>query len=59
MRESGTIFMAPTYLYLVVVLGMIGFGLVGVATGIVPPYTPPADWLAEETAAAAARWACC
>lgn len=50
-RESGTIFMAPTYLYLVVVLGMIGFGLVGVATGFVPPYTPPADWLAEETAA--------
>jgi hypothetical protein len=28
-RESGTIFMAPTYLYIVVVLGMIGFGLVG------------------------------
>jgi amino acid transporter len=50
-RESGTIFMAPTYLYLVVVLGMIGFGLVGVATGFVPPYTPPPDWLAAESAA--------
>jgi amino acid transporter len=47
-RESGTIFMAPTYLYLVVVLGMIGFGLVGVATGFIPPYTPPAGWLAAE-----------
>ena len=49
-RESGTIFMAPTYLYLVVVLGMIGFGLVGVATGFVPPYTPPPEWVAAEAA---------
>lgn len=48
-RESGTIFMAPTYLYLVVVLGMIGFGLVGVATGFINPYTPPEGWLAAET----------
>jgi len=47
-RESGTIFMAPTYLYLVVVLGMIGFGLVGVATGSIPPYNPPEAWLAAE-----------
>ena len=48
-RESGTLFMAPTYLYLVVVLGMIAFGLVGVATGSLPPYTPPAAWLAAES----------
>jgi amino acid transporter len=47
-RESGTIFMAPTYLYLVVVLGMIAFGLVGVATGFVPQYAPPEGWLAAE-----------
>lgn len=47
-RESGTIFMAPTYLYLVVVLGMIGYGLVGVATGSIPPYSPPEAWLAAE-----------
>ncbi|MGH2488364.1 MAG: APC family permease [Candidatus Limnocylindria bacterium] len=47
-RESGTIFMAPTYLYLVVVLGMIGFGLVGLATGAIPPYHPPQAWLAAE-----------
>jgi amino acid transporter len=52
-RESGTIFMAPTYLYLVVVLGMIGFGLVGVATGFVPPYVPPPEWVAQETSGAA------
>lgn len=49
-RESGTIFMAPTYLYLVVILGLIGFGLVGVATGLIPPYTPPPEWVAAETA---------
>ena len=48
-RESGTIFMAPTYLYLVVVLGMLGFGLVGVATGFIGPYLAPQDWLAAET----------
>jgi amino acid transporter len=48
-RESGTIFMAPTYLYLIVVLGMIGFGLVGVATGFIGPYVPPEGWLASET----------
>jgi amino acid transporter len=48
-RESGTIFMAPTYLYLVVILGMIGFGLVGGLAGFIPPYTPPPDWLAAET----------
>jgi amino acid transporter len=49
-RESGTIFMAPTYVYLAAILGMIGFGLVGVATGFVPPYSPPPEWVAEETA---------
>jgi amino acid transporter len=49
-RESGTIFMAPTYLYLAVILGLIGFGLVGTATGAIPPYHPPASWLAAESA---------
>jgi amino acid transporter len=48
-RESGTIFMAPTYVYLVAILGLIGFGLVGLATGIVPQYTPPPGWLQAET----------
>ena len=32
-RESGTIFMAPTYLYIVLILGMVGIGLVRLATG--------------------------
>jgi amino acid transporter len=48
-RESGTIFMAPTYLYLVAILGLIGFGLLGIATGIVPDYVPPASWAAQES----------
>ena len=48
-RESGTIFMAPTYLYLVVVLGMLGFGIVQLATGALAPYSPPEAWLAAET----------
>jgi len=52
-RESGTIFMAPTYLYMVAVMGLIAFGLIGLATGIVPPYTPPPDWVATETSGAA------
>jgi amino acid transporter len=49
-RESGTIFMAPTYVYLFAILGLIGFGLVGVITGFVPPYAPPPEWVAKETA---------
>jgi amino acid transporter len=52
-RESGTIFMAPTYLYIVAVLGLVAFGLIGLAAGVIPPYTPPPEWVAEETAGAA------
>jgi amino acid transporter len=44
-RESGTIFMAPTYLYIVAILGMVAFGLVQRATGTLAPYAPPTDWL--------------
>ncbi len=44
-RESGMVFSAPTYVYLVAVLGLIGFGLFRVATGTLPEYHPPAEWL--------------
>ena len=44
-RESGTIFMAPTYLYIVAILGMVAYGVLQQAMGTLPPYTPPADWL--------------
>ncbi len=50
-RESGTIFMAPTYLYIALILGMVGIGLVRLATGTLPDYTPPADWLLAESGA--------
>jgi amino acid transporter len=45
-RESGTIFMAPTYLYIVVMLGIIGYGLALSVSGQMPTYVPPADWVA-------------
>jgi amino acid transporter len=47
-RESGTIFMAPTYLYIVAVLAMVGIGIARLATGTLPDYTPPMEWLAAE-----------
>ena len=47
-RESGTIFMAPTYLYIVLILGMVGIGLTRLATGTLPDYTPPASWLTSD-----------
>ncbi|MGH2462556.1 MAG: APC family permease [Candidatus Limnocylindria bacterium] len=45
-RESGTIFMAPTYLYVVVMLGIIGYGVALSVTGQMPEYVPPAEWVA-------------
>jgi amino acid transporter len=44
-RESGLVFSAPTYLYLVAVFGLLAFGLFRFATGTMPDYVPPADWL--------------
>jgi amino acid transporter len=46
-RESGLVFSAPTYVYLVAVIGLLGFGLFRVATGTMPEYQPPAEWLEE------------
>jgi amino acid transporter len=47
-RESGTIFMAPTYLYIGAILAMVGVGLVRQATGTLPDYVPPSEWLTAE-----------
>lgn len=47
-RESGTIFMIPTYFYIVVMLGIIAYGVVQTAVGAVPEYSPPDSWLAVE-----------
>jgi amino acid transporter len=43
-RESGTIFMVPTYAYIVVILAIIGYGVARVAFGEVPAFVPPPDW---------------
>jgi hypothetical protein len=43
-RESGTIFMVPTYAYIVIMLGIIGYGVVRSLLGDVPQYVAPAGW---------------
>jgi amino acid transporter len=43
-RESGSVFAAPTYIYLAAVLGLLGIGLFRTATGSLPEYSAPADW---------------
>ncbi len=47
-RESGTIFTAPTYVYLVSIFGLLGYGLFRFATGTLPVYEPPPGWLRPE-----------
>lgn len=48
-RESGSIFMAPTYLYLVTVAGLIGYGVVRSLTGEgLGTFDAPASWLESE-----------
>jgi amino acid transporter len=57
-RESGTIFMAPTYVYLAAMIGLIGWGLFrqfvagDLGTFAVPPAWP-AEWQAAEGATTA------
>ncbi len=47
-REAGNIFAAPTYLFVVSVLGLIGIGLWHYLTGTLPTFTPPPSWIAAE-----------
>jgi amino acid transporter len=47
-RESGTIFMVPTYAYIVIMLGIVGYGVARTVAGDVPPFEAPASWLAVE-----------
>ena len=42
-RESGTLFAAPLYVYLFSIGGLILYGLVRWATGTLPAYVPPAS----------------
>jgi amino acid transporter len=43
-RESGTIFMIPTYAYIGIMLSIIGYGVVRTALGSVPPFEAPVAW---------------
>ena len=43
-RESGTIFMIPTYAYIVVMLGIIGYGVARTLAGDVAQFEAPAAW---------------
>jgi len=47
-RESGTIFMVPTYAYIVIMLGIVGYGVVRSLLGDVPRYEAPAAWAEVE-----------
>jgi len=43
-RESGLVFSVPTYVYLVSMFGLLGYGVLRFATGSMPDYTPPPGW---------------
>jgi amino acid transporter len=47
-RESGTIFMAPTYLYMLVIFGVIAVGLFQSVNGTLGVFVPPPAWLEAE-----------
>ena len=44
-RESGTIFMAPTYLYVTVMLGVIGIGIARSLLGDLDRFVAPQEWV--------------
>jgi amino acid transporter len=44
-RESGLVFSLPTYVYLVSIFGLLGYGLLRFATGSMPEYVPPPNWV--------------
>src|SRR5262249_41160181 len=50
-RESGRAFAVPTYIYVVGILGLIGYGVARFATGDLPTYQAPPEWLQTETGA--------
>ena len=41
-RESGSIFAAPTYIYLIAIFGLLGYGLFRFATGSLPAFSATA-----------------
>lgn len=49
-RESANVLAAPTYVYLAAIFGLLGFGFARAATGTLPDYAPPPEWLAAHAA---------
>jgi len=49
-RETGLVFSAPTYVYLMAIFGLLAFGIFRFATGTMPEYHAPAAWLTTEAA---------
>src|SRR5438105_571791 len=48
MPITGTIVSAPTYVYLLAIYGLLAYGLFRFATGTLPSYQPPAEWVQAE-----------
>jgi amino acid transporter len=44
-RESASLFAAPTYVYLVAIYGLLAYGFYRYFSGTMPLYTPPPDWV--------------
>jgi amino acid transporter len=49
-RESAVLFTAPTYVYLVAIFGLLGYGLWLFATGSLPSYEAPLEWQQAQVA---------
>ena len=49
-RESGLIFSAPAYIYLVSIFALLAVGFFHFASGSMPAYSPPPEWLSKEVA---------
>jgi amino acid transporter len=48
-RESGRAFAIPTYIYVVGILVLLGYGVFRFASGTLPTYEAPVEWLESET----------
>jgi amino acid transporter len=46
-RESATLFAAPTYVYLLSIYGLLAYGILLAITGNLPLYQPPPEWALE------------
>ncbi len=48
LRESGSLFAAPVYVYLVAILGLLGYGIATSLLGKLPAYQAPPVWAEAE-----------